>query len=74
MGFGQAISAGFSNYVNFRDRACRSEYWFWVLFYFLGAFVTLIIDFVLGIQVTNGPFWSGHFYTDRLSRYPAVAR
>ena len=56
MGFGQAISAGFSNYVNFRDRACRSEYWFWVLFYFLGAFVTLIIDLVLGIQVTNGLF------------------
>ena len=41
---------------NFRDRACRSKYCFWVLFYFLGAFVTLIIDFVLGIQVTNGLF------------------
>ena len=48
MGFAQAISAGFSNYVNFRDRACRSEYWYWVLFCFLAAIVARIIDHVLG--------------------------
>jgi uncharacterized membrane protein YhaH (DUF805 family) len=35
VGFGQAISSGFSNYVNFSDRACRSEFWFWRLFYYL---------------------------------------
>ena len=32
MNFVQAISSGFSNYVNFSDRAIRSEYWYWVLF------------------------------------------
>jgi uncharacterized membrane protein YhaH (DUF805 family) len=56
MGFGQAISAGFSNYVNFRNRASRSEYWFWILFYLLGAIVTGIIDFVLDVQLTSGLF------------------
>jgi uncharacterized membrane protein YhaH (DUF805 family) len=53
MGFGQAISAGFANYVNFHGRACRSEYWFWVLFYFLGAIVTLVLNLALDIQVAN---------------------
>ena len=56
MGFGQAISAGFSKYINFRDRASRSEYWFWILFYFLGAIATGIIDLALGVQVTSGVF------------------
>ena len=32
MSFGKAISAGFINYFNFSDRACRSEFWYWVLF------------------------------------------
>ena len=36
MNFGQAISSGFSNYVNFSGRAVRSEYWYWVLFVVLG--------------------------------------
>ena len=49
MGFGQAISSGFSNYVGFSGRACRSEYWYWILFYFIGAIVAEIIDAVLGI-------------------------
>lgn len=32
MNFGQAIQAGFRNYVNFEGRARRSEYWYWGLF------------------------------------------
>jgi uncharacterized membrane protein YhaH (DUF805 family) len=32
MGFGDAVKLGFSNYVNFSDRACRSEFWYWALF------------------------------------------
>ena len=31
MDFWQAIVSGFKNYVGFRGRACRSEYWYWVL-------------------------------------------
>jgi uncharacterized membrane protein YhaH (DUF805 family) len=40
--FGQAIKSGFSNYVNFRGVASRSEYWYWVLF-------TTIVSTVLGM-------------------------
>ena len=32
VGFGDAISRGFSNYFTFSGRATRSEYWFWTLF------------------------------------------
>jgi uncharacterized membrane protein YhaH (DUF805 family) len=44
MDFMQAIQAGFRNYVNFSDRASRSEYWFWVLFVILVSIVTGILD------------------------------
>jgi uncharacterized membrane protein YhaH (DUF805 family) len=53
MNFGQAISSGFSNYVNFSGRACRSEYWFWTLFAVIVSAVTAAIDGVTGIPVTN---------------------
>ena len=32
MNFGQAIQAGFRNYVAFTGRASRAEYWYWFLF------------------------------------------
>jgi len=47
MGFGQAISSGFRNYVNFSDRAARSQYWFWFLFYLIVMIVTGGIDIAL---------------------------
>jgi uncharacterized membrane protein YhaH (DUF805 family) len=56
MNFGEAISSGFSNYVNFAGRAIRSEYWYWVLFVFLAEIVTGIVDFVLGVQITTTIF------------------
>ncbi len=55
VGFGEAIGLGFKNYVNFRGRATRAEYWWWALFLFLGGFVTGIID-SLGIGVTQALF------------------
>ncbi len=51
MNFVQAIAAGFSNYVNFSNRAIRSEYWYWVLFLVLAIVVAEIIDGVLDIAV-----------------------
>ena len=54
MTFGQAISSGFSNYVNFSDRACRSEFWFWRLFYFLAAMGLIIIERVVRIHAPVG--------------------
>jgi uncharacterized membrane protein YhaH (DUF805 family) len=56
MNFGQAISAGFSNYVGFSGRAIRSEYWYWVLFTVIGMIATSIIDIVVGVSVTEPLF------------------
>ena len=39
MSFVSAIQSGFRNYVNFKGRATRSEYWWWALF-------TLIVQIV----------------------------
>jgi len=44
MNFFQAIGSGFKNYVNFNDRASRSEYWYWILFFTLGRIVTVMLD------------------------------
>jgi uncharacterized membrane protein YhaH (DUF805 family) len=56
VGFGQAISSGFSNYVNFSDRACRSEYWFWVLFVLIADVVAIAIDAAIGMRIVSGLF------------------
>ncbi|MFZ3318581.1 DUF805 domain-containing protein, partial [Mycobacterium sp.] len=56
MGFGQAISAGFSKYLNFRDRACRSEYWYWTLFTIIASIAAGIIDLTLNTQFVTALF------------------
>lgn len=40
MDFKQAVQHVLQNYANFEGRACRSEYWYWVL-------AILIADFIL---------------------------
>jgi len=37
--FAQSIVSGFTNYANFRGRASRSEFWFWVLFSWIATAV-----------------------------------
>lgn len=44
MGFGEAISSFFKNYVNFNGRAARSEYWFAMLFLAIMSFIFGLID------------------------------
>jgi uncharacterized membrane protein YhaH (DUF805 family) len=61
MNFVQAIKSGFSHYVTFSGRACRSEYWFWVLFSVIAALVTKAIDAAIfgynpGTSPLNGIF------------------
>lgn len=46
MGFGEAISTCFRNYVKFSGRAKRPEYWWFILFTFLGSLVTALIPVV----------------------------
>lgn len=43
----------FKNYVNFKGRARRKEYWMFVLFNFIVAFVLGIIDGLIGITVLS---------------------
>lgn len=47
MSFTQAIQSAFANYFSISGRACRSEYWYFVLFCFVGAFVLGLIDAVV---------------------------
>ncbi len=44
MGFTEAITSGFQNYVTFSGRARRAEYWWWYLFVLLLSGVALIVD------------------------------
>ena len=44
MNFGEAIKSGFSKYVTFSGRACRSEFWYWTLFAILMTIAASIID------------------------------
>ena len=47
MGFGVAISSCFSKYVTFSGRASRSEYWWFVLFLFLGQIALGAVDVMM---------------------------
>jgi uncharacterized membrane protein YhaH (DUF805 family) len=58
MTFGQAISSGFQNYVNFSTRAPRSEFWFWTLFAVLASIAAGTIDRVLFPDVLTSPVHS----------------
>ncbi len=60
MNFGEAISSGFQNYVNFSGRSQRSAYWFWALFAFLASVAGAIVDALIfgynpqGINLVQG--------------------
>ena len=60
MTFGEAVKAGFQNYVNFTGRAIRSEFWYWALFVFLVSIATSAIDYVLFPEgwVAPSALWS----------------
>ena len=45
MDFWQAIVSGFKNYVGFSGRACRSEYWYWVLAMIILSIIAGVIDY-----------------------------
>jgi uncharacterized membrane protein YhaH (DUF805 family) len=55
MDFGQSISAGFRNYFNFKDRASRSEYWWFQLFNVLFLSCCVILDAILIVSSSRGP-------------------
>lgn len=51
MGFVDAVKSVFGNYATFQGRACRSEYWFFYLFYTLVYIVAMIVDTVTGVPI-----------------------
>ena len=51
VGFGEAISLFFSNYVNFKGRSTRSEYWYATLFTFILSCVVGSISTLTGIDI-----------------------
>jgi uncharacterized membrane protein YhaH (DUF805 family) len=54
--FGEAIQSGFSKWVNFSDRASRSEYWYWGLFLLICAIGTQVFDHVTDIHIAHPIF------------------
>ena len=55
MNFFEAIQSGFANYVNFRGRAIRSEYNYWLLFTLIIGAITGILDFMIGYEDWDDP-------------------
>ena len=60
MNFTQAIVFGFLNCLDFRGRASRPEFWFWVLFSVIGAIATNTLDAAIfvyhhGLSPLNSP-------------------
>jgi len=55
VGFGEAISRGFTNYFTFSGKASRPEYWWWVLFTALVAIIPLsiLVTFIPSLAVTS---------------------
>ncbi|MEO5587842.1 MAG: DUF805 domain-containing protein [Novosphingobium sp.] len=54
MTFQESIKTCFSKYVTWKGRASRSEFWFFVLFFFGGVIVSSVIDRALGTGSANG--------------------
>jgi uncharacterized membrane protein YhaH (DUF805 family) len=58
MSYKEAMRSGFSNYAKFSGRACRSEFWWFILFVSLvGVFLNLI-DNAIGWGFILGGIWS----------------
>ena len=53
MNMKQSFISVFSNWNNFSGRACRSEYWYFLLSVFLIAFILSIFEVLLGINSTE---------------------
>ena len=66
MTFVDAIKTGFVNFANFKGRAGRAEFWYWVLFYVLVSLVAGTVDNTSGTQ-TVGNLVSLAFLVPNLS-------
>lgn len=62
VGFADAIRLGFGKYTTFSGRSCRSEFWYWSLYYLLLAGVGLIAGVATdAVAPIYGIIWIVHF-------------
>ena len=61
MTFTESVRSALTKYATFSGRACRSEYWWYVLFVFLVDAVSILLDQILG---TAGEF-DGSLFGER---------
>jgi uncharacterized membrane protein YhaH (DUF805 family) len=60
MNFGQAIGSGFGRYVDFQGRSSRSEFWYFLIFYYIALFVGFFSTGVIfSIAGENNPTADG---------------
>ena len=45
--FVEAIKLGFQNYVNFKGRSQRAEYWWWILFVTVAGIALVAVDIAI---------------------------
>jgi uncharacterized membrane protein YhaH (DUF805 family) len=70
MDFSTAIKTCFSKYVTFSGRASRSEFWWFMLFVWLGAIILSFVDsFLFGHTVTTTTGSSFSFSTSTSTPY-----
>lgn len=57
MSFGDAIGECFFNYANFRGRASRAEYWWWILFSTGVLLLAYLLDYLIFAEWNVSPFY-----------------
>ena len=63
MKFIEAVKFGYQNYANFKGRASRSEYWFWVLHYWIAAIWLGLVSYVpVFLSITDTPVQLGTIF------------
>lgn len=74
MKFIEAVKFGYQNYANFKGRASRSEYWFWVLHYWIAAIWLGLVSYVpVILNITDTPVQLGTLFLLGIF-VPSIAR
>jgi uncharacterized membrane protein YhaH (DUF805 family) len=72
MSFTEAIASGFRNYANFYDRASRSEFWYWYLFFWLAMVAAIIVDHVVFGARLFGMLFGGQPFDAQQAELPVA--
>jgi uncharacterized membrane protein YhaH (DUF805 family) len=74
MKFIEAVKFGYQNYANFKGRASRSEYWFWMLHYWIVAVWLGLVSYVpVILSISDMPIPLGTFFSLGVF-VPSIAR